>query len=150
MLPRWTPDLAARVARHVDTILADPGSFSPSTVKAAQLTHGLLVYGDMGGVIILTPAGEFVMSSHESESVTPVQDLLWHDVALASLGRHFPDLRELLPPRPPNGVDCSTCQGVGWTMAGKLFCGVCRGLGWIASAKERQHPLTEPVSGPAR
>jgi hypothetical protein len=88
----------------------------------------------MGGVIALSTTGEFVLYDPERGTVNPVRDELWLDVALASLGKKYPDLRDLLPTRPESSVICPNCSGSGRTMDGRLFCGKCRGFGWIEVA----------------
>lgn len=131
MLTKWSPELAARVSNHVAAILIEPQSHPSSEVEATRRTRGLPVYGDLGGIIALTSSGDFVSYNSESETVTPVQESLWQDVALASLAKHYPDLRELLPARPARAPVCPSCSGCGWMMGGSLFCRRCRGLGWV-------------------
>jgi len=131
MLSKWSAELAARVSAHVAAILNEPHSHPSSEVEATRRTKGLPVYGDLGGIIALTLSGEFVSHNPESETVTPVQESLWQDVALASLVKHYPDLCELLPDRPGGASVCPSCSGCGWMMGGRLFCRRCRGLGWV-------------------
>jgi hypothetical protein len=131
MLPKGTAELAAKVAKRRESILTEPHSYPASEVEAARHINGLPVYGDLGGVIALTLSGEFVLYNPESETVTPVEDALWVEVALASLGRHYPELRDLLPERPAGAAVCPNCSGSGWLLDGRLFCRRCRGLGWI-------------------
>jgi hypothetical protein len=131
MIPKWTPELAGRVAKHLEAILTRPPSSADVMGQAARRTNGLPVYGDLGGVIALTPGGELISYSEETDTITPVQEGLWQDVALAYLGRRYPDLRELLPERPAQASACPSCSGSGWMMDGRLFCRLCRGLGWI-------------------
>jgi hypothetical protein len=131
MLPKWTPEHAAKVAQRMEQILNNPQSYSDSQVQAVRRSNGLPVYGDLGGVIALTASGEFVVYDSNAETVTPVEEGLWADIALASLGKHYPDLHDLLPARPADAAVCPNCGGSGWTMDGRLFCGRCRGLGWL-------------------
>jgi hypothetical protein len=134
MLAGWTDALAAKVSRHLDAIINNRVSSSASELMVARRTNGLPVYGDLGGVIALTLSGEFVLYGDNSDTVAPVQESLWEDVALASLGKHYPDLRELLPDRPADATVCPNCSGTGWMMGGRLFCRMCRGLGWVEDA----------------
>ena len=136
MLVKWTAELAARASNHLEAILNAPLSSSDSKVEAAKRTHGLPVYGDLGGIIALTLTGEFVLYDDETETVMPVTERLWQDVALASLAKHYLDLRELLPDRPAHASVCPNCSGSGWMMDGRLFCRRCRGLGWVDEAAE--------------
>jgi len=131
MLPKWTAELVAKVAKRREAILKEPHTHSHWTVEATRRTNGLPVYGDVGGIIAVTLSGELVLYNSESEAVTPVQEELWVDVALASLGKHYPELGELLPARPAHASVCPNCSGSGWMMDGRLFCRRCRGLGWV-------------------
>ena len=131
MLPKWAPELAAKVSARVESILTEPHAYPASETEAAKHTKGLPVYGDLGGVIALTLSGDFVLYDPESETVTPVEDALWIDVALASLSQHYPELRALLPERSASAAVCPNCSGSGWLMDGRLFCRRCRRLGWI-------------------
>lgn len=131
MLPKWTAEQAAKVSKRMESILKEPHSYPDSEVEAVRHTNGLPVYGDLGGLIALTVAGEFVLYNPESETVTPVEEHLWIDVALASLCKHYAELRDLLPGRPAHAAVCPNCSGSGWMMDGRLFCRRCRGLGWL-------------------
>jgi hypothetical protein len=142
MLQKWSPEFAAKVSKHIEAILNGPHSHSPSQANAARYIKGLLVYGDLGGVIALTLSGEFVGCDHELESVTTVREQLWIDVALASLGKHYPDLRGLLPDRPAQAPVCPNCSGSGWMMDGRLYCARCRGLGWLEQLPDGEEGTT--------
>jgi hypothetical protein len=137
MLARWTPVVAEKVSQRVAAILSAPDAYPPSTVEVAQRTNGLLVYGDLGAAIALTPMGEFVELPHNNDSISPVREQFWHDIAFASLIKHYPDFRDLLPERPTNASDCSICSGTGWMMDGRCYCGTCRGLGWVLAVEHQ-------------
>jgi hypothetical protein len=89
------------------------------------------VYADLGGVIALQLSGEFISYNPELDTIAPLPEGVWNDVGLASFGRQYPDLQELLPVRPAHSSVCSNCSGSGWMMDGRLFCRMCRGLGWL-------------------
>jgi hypothetical protein len=131
MVPRWTPELGEKVSRHMQTVLDDPQSHPPWKVEAIQRTNGLPAYADLGGVIVLTATGVLLSFSTESKTTSLVEEELWNDVALASLGRLYPDLSEMLPPRPTDASICKHCSGSGWIRNGRLFCRPCRGRGWL-------------------
>jgi hypothetical protein len=135
MLAKWTKKHAARVSKHMAAILNESGSHSKSAVMITRRTGGLLVYGDLGGVLALAPVGELVSYNDETETVSPLQESLWQDVALASLAKRYPDFRDLLPERPAEAPICPNCSGSGWMMDGRLFCRRCRGLGWLGEER---------------
>jgi hypothetical protein len=145
VLDRWTPEIAALVRDHLVNILSGVVSCSDWKREAARRTDGIPVYADLGGVITLSLLGDFVLYDPESETVSPVQEELWRNVALASLARHYPDLRGLLPPRPDEAALCPTCSGSGWTMEGRLFCTVCRGRGWTGKSGKSETLYARPL-----
>jgi len=52
--------------------------------------------------------------------------------SLVIASERMPELRSMLPTRPPNAVGCTRCSGSGWFI-GKVVCPDCDGLGWIAA-----------------
>jgi hypothetical protein len=62
--------------------------------------------------------------------VRPVEDRLWVLSALvAGIVRH-PELRALLPVRPPDAIDCH-CREHPLLASDKVLCGECGGIGWL-------------------
>jgi len=132
MLPNWSADCAALVADLVSALRDEPASDFHSTPQLARRTNGLPVYGDLGGVIALTSSGDLVLYDFEKETVTPVRDDFWQEVGIAYLGRHYPQVRDLLVPRPAHARACPDCSGSGWVLDGRMYCRSCRGSGWVA------------------
>jgi hypothetical protein len=134
MVAGWTSELAAKVAKHLKTMLDQPRTPVDWNVAAAKRTNCLPSYADISGEVVLSLSGELFFSDGESEPVAPLDDVLWRNVALVSLVGRYPDLGELLPVRPPDAATCPACSGAGKVMDGRLLCGTCGGLAWIAHA----------------
>jgi len=138
MIAGWKPRHAARVAAHLRRLL----SAKPTPpahgwrVEVARATGCLPVYGDIGGVILVSPAGELLFLAHDSEAVVPLdaEPGPWEKVALLSMAETYPDLDDLRPVRPEDARDCPNCDGAGGMQIGQhyLGCYLCGGTGWIS------------------
>jgi hypothetical protein len=96
-----------------------------------------LVYQDMGGTLLLGIDGEVYGFPHDAAEARPEADANWRLVAWVAACERAPELRQLLPARPPGTPDCPQCGGVGHDgspAAGRLWCGACWGLGWRRGA----------------
>ena len=68
---------------------------------------------------------------YSERDATPTESL--EAIALGAL--EFPQLKELLPTRPPDAGDCPACGGSGeYVHAKGVLCPQCAGLGWIEAA----------------
>jgi hypothetical protein len=102
--------------------------------EVARAANALLVYRDMGGGLGFTPDGTVLFYDFESGQVRPVIDEKWIVIAAVSATEKYPELREILPVRPPTATRCVVCSGVGrlvLTPKCELPCGKCFGLGWV-------------------
>jgi hypothetical protein len=116
--------LAERASTHED---------DPDLRQAAARTGGLPVYADLGGVLVLTPAGTVLRYDPETGRSTDESESRWKALALTRAARRFSQLAALRPPRPDRGaVICPQCDGAGEVL-GNVDCGVCFGRGWIFS-----------------
>ena len=119
------------IIAHIHTLLRSDGPASDEERTVARTTNALPVYSDWSGSLAVTPDGEVLFYDSESGQVTPVTDDAWSIVAAVSAAQKYPDLRDMLPDRPPTAKSCGVCSGTGRQMPGKAFCGKCSGLGWI-------------------
>lgn len=94
--------------------------------RGAYLLHGNQAY-----LWYLTPDGAvfYVDTDRYGNPFEPETDLPAAVNAVAQAARSRPELREMLPERPAQALDCSLCRGTGdedrW---GKCK---CAGLGWV-------------------
>jgi hypothetical protein len=109
----------------------------------AVYLQALPLYEDLGGCIAIRPDGELIFVESNVDWSKPnvsARELepMWRTIALASGSRRYPELRELLPPRGAEDIDCPDCAGTGRlreppTRAG-LICSACHGVGWRSRA----------------
>ena len=134
----WNSQVSACVQERLAELLAAPRTDSPSDMGAiAQQMHALPVYLDMSGALAFTVDGVVLFLDWETEQVTPTTDESWIIVAAVAAAEKYPELRELIPPKPSHATICHSCRGTGkLSLAPKLTvgCWTCRGLGWVETA----------------
>jgi hypothetical protein len=84
--------------------------------------------------IALRPDGRLVCWSTEAEyaGMRALEDRDWVLPALVAGADRYPELRALLPERPPGAVDCP-CLEHPLLASRQILCGRCGGLGWLAT-----------------
>jgi hypothetical protein len=98
----------------------------------------------------IRPDGQVIWIDYdEPHRVRPVEDDRERNLGLFQGSRRDPDLGFLVPPRPPDAVDCTDCKGTGRPafpkgyehLAEKVVCS-CGGLGWlpVSSASPARPP----------
>ena len=99
----------------------------------------LYLFGTIGTEAILRGNGEVWVRPDEHWDDPGAPDPGWRPAdehertaSLVIASERMPDVRSLLPTRPPNAINCSRCSGSGWFI-GKVVCPDCDGLGWIAA-----------------
>ena len=88
----------------------------------------------------IRPDGSMVRWDHEDdpEVIKELDDSFWSRTALALGARKFPELAQLVPNKPPDGLTCDMCAGEGIVRgAGDLICR-CGGLGWIVPGEQAE------------
>jgi hypothetical protein len=94
--------------------------------------NALPIYRGWVATIGIRPDGEVVQYNHEDARWEPVEPN-WRLASLVVGSTVYPELRELLPVRPPGIPNCHECGGTGHPLPGELaaiICGACHGLGW--------------------
>ncbi|MEU4155254.1 hypothetical protein [Actinoplanes sp. NPDC026670] len=111
---------------------AQAASDGPGASKAR--TVGLLtVFNSLWEFYLLTPAGEVLVDRDDGAPVpaTPVE----RELAYVQAARRFPELRHLMPKRPPAARTCPHCGGSGVIILDdgpNVFCGPpCNTRGWV-------------------
>jgi hypothetical protein len=93
----------------------------------------LTVFNSLWEFYLLTPSGNVLVNRDEGVPLpaTPAE----RELAYVQAARRFPELRHLMPQRPPTAGTCPQCGGSGMiTFADQrsLFCGPpCNARGWI-------------------
>jgi len=124
-----SPELAARIQRWIDDLDPGPGGWPSRLLKErhnAFPLHGNRIY--LWGI---RPDGTVVCLDHEAASrwTEPETDPFLLFAVLTQGAKRHPDLRELVPPRPPRARPCSGCDGTGWEET-QGSCMGCNGMGW--------------------
>jgi len=113
--------------------------------------EAMYVYGSIGVDAALTSLGEIWVGDYDFDTVEgTAASVTWHRaVGLERVGfiviaaRRFAPLRALLPDRPADAVDCSSCRATGdWHLFSAdrkeslrirpMICRDCGGMGWRA------------------
>ncbi len=152
--PEQRDMIEAKIAEYIES-----GAYEWAR-RACVEAHALPLYLDWTGCLAIRPDGEVIYIDDESYEVREVEDERVRNLALFQGSRRDPDLRCLVPPRPPDAADCPDCHGMGKLpfrgdhahLAEVVICS-CGGLGWVpASPANRAGPPKEtlPTTGQRR
>jgi hypothetical protein len=136
--------LIQKIEARLEEFISDP---SPCVAKfdepidvrkvAAELRILPLIF-EMGGCYALRSNGEVVSFSWDDPYNVEVEnDARIRNSALFQGSQKYPELSELVPPRPQDARDCSYCKGTGIVQGlppdfpmERIVC-YCGGLGWV-------------------
>ena len=113
---------------------------NPSMAEAVVAVDGAYLYGTIGTEAALLRDGSVHLwvaeQWPESEDYTGREATPEERLAALVLGaERWPQLRSLLPPRPPEASDCVTCGAQGLIRnPGGVICPQWHGLGWVEPA----------------
>ncbi len=123
---------------RLEALLASEPTDSPfDDVLIAREMQALPVYKDLGGTLGFNAEGTVLSLDWESEQVRPTIDHGWMIVAAVAASEKYPEMREILPEKPPTAKTCPMCTGMGklvFTPKLTVGCATCWGLGWVESA----------------
>jgi len=127
-----------------------PAELDPARTHCARL-HALHIGGSMWADFYLRPNGEVVIVGEDFDY--PDVDTVHADrstvlMALVWGAQRYPELRELLPSRPPGAVDCR-CRTVPAFAEGQALCPECGGLGWLPPDAEPGAAANGGASSPS-
>jgi hypothetical protein len=128
---------ASEIKARIEGIISDFSSAATSLRNIASELNALPVYLDGGGGLALKPNGGIVEFSWEHpKDAQPIDDLRVVNIALFQGSKKYPELKSLIPLRPPNATVCPYCQGTGYPTSASgsnvenIVC-YCGGVGWI-------------------
>jgi hypothetical protein len=133
------PDLVAKLR----TLQSEESVNDPilKSEDAVVLSYGLgpALYLTFDGRIIVHP---YMDDLPPYEATDPNEAHC--SIVVGANTRHLPELLALLPPRPPDAIDCARCTATGWMNFGldikgkpiKIVCAGCNGLGWLERSEQ--------------
>jgi hypothetical protein len=127
-----SPELAQRIQRHLNDL---PRHFGAWPVRLAKKKlNALPLHGDQINLWALRADGVVLCLDHESASLTVREESepLTLYAVLVQGAQKYPELQELVPPRPLGVRQCEHCSGTGVVGVAESApgCMRCRGLGW--------------------
>ena len=142
MLTIPSEEVSSEIRARIEDIISDFSSDTSSLRSITAELNALPVYLDGGGGLALKPNGEIVEFSWERpEDAQPINDLRIINIALFQGSKKYPELKSLLPHRPPNATVCPYCQGTGYPTSAlgsnieNIVC-YCGGAGWVPECYE--------------
>jgi len=132
---KWRELDSSSIVARLNALLRSEQIASDNERMVARATNALPVYFDMSGALSITADGSVLFFDWESEEIRPIKDERWIMIAAVSAAEKYPDLRGLIPDRPPTAKTCPLCAGSGiqsLTPRHETFCGQCCGLGWVS------------------
>jgi hypothetical protein len=129
----WNSTVAGFVRAKIEALLQSEPTGPYDDCSVARATNALPVYHGFLGALVLTANGDVLFYDCDSEQTTRESEERTVIAAISAAGK-YPELREILPVRPPEATTCAACSGAGRvsvTPTVRLFCGKCWGLGWI-------------------
>jgi hypothetical protein len=130
VIPRWKSEHQQIVDKLVGRYLNTTSNLRDIRYDVVRQTGALPLYGDLGGIILLTSSGKLILYENADGKVGELHDESWQKTALVVLARDYPELAELGPVRPDHASDCPCCHGAGRVTKFRIICGECGGTGW--------------------
>lgn len=113
---------------------------APQLAAMLRELDALYLFGTLGFEAVMRPDGTVLVAADEHWGEPHAPPPPWRTaterertLSLVAAGERWPEVAELLPPRPASARDCVECQGHG-TIAiqqTSILCSACGALGWI-------------------
>jgi hypothetical protein len=134
--PRQPDDhFAATIEELIGQLLADSSPDPNRLRQVASRSHILPLLLDWGGCFAVRPSGEIVSFAWDTPDELRVEvDPRIRNMAIYQGSEKYPALREFIPTRPIDAVQCPHCQGKGKPPEAELIDNLvcyCGGLGWL-------------------
>ena len=114
-------------------LVEDQGASDHPGASKARVLGLLTVFNTLWEFYLLTPAGDVLVDRDDDAPLpaTPAEQ----ELAYIQAARRFPELRHLMPERPPTARTCPQCGGSGTIALNdeqQVYCGMpCNTRGWI-------------------
>jgi hypothetical protein len=129
------PSVADAIKRLAAGWLNEPDQHGLHSVVRER--GALPVYLGIGGALLLTPDGDILGVAWDSrEGPKREENPSLRLTAVVAGAEKYPELRPLVPVRPPDAKLCTSCGGQGFVLFSEksIRCGECFGLGWPGAA----------------
>ena len=129
-LPEISQDTANAIRARISELSGEDRWKCHDTARRHQ---ALPLYADLGGILFLRPDGEVLVGSGVSGEMLEVEtNRAWNITLRVIAAEQYPELKPLLPEKPPGASTCTSCDGSGKAVvaSGHVTCGGCFGLGW--------------------
>jgi hypothetical protein len=152
-----TSTLSEKITSTLDEFVSNPEPFlikfeEPLDLrKLASELSVLPMMLDMGGCYAIRPDGEIISFSWDEPFKLDIEkDARIQRLVLASGVKKYPELKNLLPTRPDEAIECSSCNGTGVDrfvaehgLDPETIVCFCGGLGWLLEGEEINAILCE-------
>lgn len=135
-----SPSQREQIARRIAEFIDDSSSVYTHARAAIARVNALPLFFDWTGFIALRLDGQILWVPYDDEpgDVDVIREEHVRNLGLFQGTRLHPDLQFLLPPRPPDAIVCTGCQGTGKVpfpesskhLADTVICS-CGGVGWL-------------------
>ena len=144
---QMTPSQRQQVEKRIAEFIADSSPLESHAWARGgiQSLNALPLFFDWSAFMALLPDGRIVWVPYDEPSdIEVVQEERVRNLGLFQATKLHPVLQFLLPPKPPNAIDCPDCQGTGRLpfppgsehLAERLVC-YCGGIGWLPPASSK-------------
>ena len=137
-----SPSQRQQVERRIAEFIGDSSAFGAHAWARGAIArlNALPLLFDWTAFMALLPDGQIVWVPYDEEpgDIEVVQEERVRNIGLFQATKLHPELQFLLPPKPPDAIECPDCRGTGKLkfpqgsehLADKLVC-FCGGLGWL-------------------
>jgi hypothetical protein len=131
---KWSVTISTFISTTLEAVLRGERAASDDELKVARASNALPVYIDFGGALAFTAEGSVLLYDWGLGQISPENDERWIIVAAVAGAEKYPELRAVLPDKPPTAMTCPLCSGRGKRSLTPIFgarCEKCFGLGWL-------------------
>jgi len=135
-----TPEEAEYIAARIAGFPHEASAEQQWQLPHVSRFNGLPLYVGWTETIGIQSDGTLIRWSTEEEYIgtKEVDDPVWVRCALVEGAKKYPDLRSLIPVRPPGARPCDGCGGAGYPPGWPNITCSCGGVGWVDSHSPSQ------------
>ena len=129
-------ELLSKIEHRIQSILANESAGNSHIREVVRRTGALPLALDSGGGLSLAPSGDIIVFFWDDSKIDVEQDPRLVNMALFQGSLKYPELEEIVPPRPADAAECPHCKGTGYPteLEGSgienIVC-YCGRMGWI-------------------